>query len=147
MRRVLPAGKIRHQLRASPPGSQGLARGKQGRDQPEEESAKGRQHESVLGTEAKALGITPGEYADILARQDNACAICRTKDTGRCKVFSVDHDHKTGTIRGLLCSRCNQGIGLLGDSVERIRKAADYTEAAGLPVMHVLINGAALRWL
>ncbi len=38
----------------------------------------------------------------------------------------VDHDHNTGTVRGLLCSDCNLGLGKLGDTLEGLQKALDY---------------------
>jgi hypothetical protein len=42
--------------------------------------------------------------------------------------LAVDHDHKTGKVRGLLCHKCNKSIGGLQDSVVLLRKAADYLE-------------------
>lgn len=41
-------------------------------------------------------------------------------------MMAVDHDHATNRVRGILCSNCNRGIGLLGDSPEIINKAIDY---------------------
>ena len=61
-------------------------------------------------------GTTERGYLEMLSTQGGRCAICRKKRPGRGKkVFDVDHDHLTGKIRGLLCSRCNTGIGLLLD--------------------------------
>lgn len=72
-------------------------------------------------------GITVEEYETMLQSQNNACAICSTTTpTGKWKVFAVDHCHKTGRARGLLCNECNRGMGLLGDSPERLQKAVDY---------------------
>jgi Recombination endonuclease VII len=54
-------------------------------------------------------GISEGQYAEMLARQSGACAIClRPCKTGR--RLAVDHDHSTGRIRGLLCFRCNTAL-------------------------------------
>lgn len=73
----------------------------------------------------KAFGITVAEYEALLAEQSGGCGICgKTCTTGR--RLAVDHDHETGRVRGLLCSRCNRGIGLFFDSAEHLRKAADY---------------------
>lgn len=61
----------------------------------------------------------------MMTAQDNACAICGAPfvDTPH-----IDHDHATGLVRGLLCMRCNTGIGLLQDDPERCRAAAAYLE-------------------
>jgi hypothetical protein len=72
-------------------------------------------------------GITEQDYADMLILQKGCCAICETdKPTGKWKVFAVDHDHKTGQVRELLCNECNRGIGLLRDNAELLQKAANY---------------------
>lgn len=72
-------------------------------------------------------GITEKDYADMLILQKGCCAICGTdKPTGKWKVFAIDHDHKTGIVRELLCNECNRGIGLLRDNAELLQKAADY---------------------
>lgn len=65
----------------------------------------------------------------MVSRQDGKCAIC-----GRIphSVLVVDHDHATGSVRKLLCSACNSGIGLLGESVERLHAAARYLTAHGI---------------
>jgi len=63
-------------------------------------------------------GITSKEYDDMVREQDNKCAICeepesRLDDNGYPMRLCVDHDHVTGEVRGLLCSKCNLGIGYL----------------------------------
>ena len=62
--------------------------------------------------------------------QGGKCAICREKETrkrrGRIARLSVDHDHSTGDIRGLLCTRCNTAIGLLEDDITLLKNAIDY---------------------
>lgn len=75
-----------------------------------------------------AYGISVDEYDSILKSQDGGCKLCNRTDTGskRCNYFHVDHDHATGKVRGLLCNNCNRGIGYLGDSPERLVKAAEY---------------------
>ena len=68
------------------------------------------------------------EYIQKLTEQQNTCAICHSTTPGQnnIKRFSVDHCHKTGKIRGLLCSNCNKGIGLLGDSILILEAAVEY---------------------
>lgn len=56
----------------------------------------------------KVYGIDAAEYARLLALQGGKCAICRSRP--RSKRLAVDHDHKTGAVRGLLCSRCNHDL-------------------------------------
>ena len=69
--------------------------------------------------------ITPEEYDTILKRQNNVCAICHNIDSGGRKL-AVDHNHETGEIRGLLCSRCNRGIGFFMDDVHLLEDAIRY---------------------
>lgn len=65
----------------------------------------GAQHATMV---AKTYGLGPGDYDELLARQGGRCAICRAKP--KSKRLAVDHDHKTGAVRGLLCSRCNHDL-------------------------------------
>lgn len=61
-------------------------------------------------------GLTQEEYDDYLVKQEGLCALCHKEETvimrGHVKQLSVDHDHKTGQIRALLCARCNFLVGL-----------------------------------
>jgi hypothetical protein len=76
---------------------------------------------------ATRYGMTRQEYLDLLSSQGGACALCGSKDPGRGDGhFAVDHNHATGRIRGLLCQRCNCGIGFFADDVELMRRAAAY---------------------
>ena len=67
--------------------------------------------------------ITSVEVSSLLAAQDNKCGVCKEDFN---KAPNVDHDHKTGQVRGLLCSRCNMAIGLLKDSPEILYRAIEY---------------------
>lgn len=78
----------------------------------------------------KAYGIGYQEYLTMLEIQNGACAICGTTDTGNRKAFHVDHCHKTGKVRGLLCGNCNSGIGNLRDDVQLLKRAIQYLESA-----------------
>lgn len=72
-------------------------------------------------------GMALDDYERMLAAQGGACGICGTGEPrGMGAVFHVDHDHDTGTIRGLLCSNCNSALGLLGDDPGRLEAAARY---------------------
>ena len=78
-------------------------------------------------TYKEKYGITMEEFEVMKAEQDGVCAICGTKGK---KELSVDHDHETGMVRGLLCSGgCNPGLGYFKDNPELLRAAAEYLEA------------------
>ena len=68
------------------------------------------------------------EYAKLLVAQDNACAICKVSATELRRELSVDHNHDTGAIRGLLCSACNTGLGLFKDNTRFLFAAIEYLE-------------------
>ncbi|CCF85406.1 endonuclease VII domain-containing protein [Nitrolancea hollandica] len=77
----------------------------------------------------KKYGITPDEYKALLVEQRGGCAICGQPPID--KALAVDHDHETGTVRGLLCAPCNKGIGLLKDRSEVLTAAAEYLRKHG----------------
>jgi Recombination endonuclease VII len=74
------------------------------------------------------FGLTPKEYEHILKRQDGVCALCERQPTPGISLH-VDHDHGTGEVRGLLCMRCNNGLGLFGEDPSLLRRAARYVTA------------------
>lgn len=75
----------------------------------------------------RVYGLKNEDYDKMLQEQNNCCKICGVKDADTKKGYLVvDHCHKTGKIRSLLCNNCNTGIGLLKDSPEVIEKAAQY---------------------
>jgi hypothetical protein len=80
-------------------------------------------------TMLRRYGITEEHYLELLATQGGHCALCpRTPDQERYKRLSVDHDHITQTVRGLLCTPCNHALGVLGDNAEGMRRALAYLE-------------------
>lgn len=72
----------------------------------------------------KNFGITLKDYTEMLTSQNGVCAICFRVDPPRS--LAVDHCHKTGKIRGLLCRACNVSIGLLEDDEKRLKRAIRY---------------------
>jgi hypothetical protein len=72
-------------------------------------------------------GISVEKYEHLYSEQSGKCAIC-SGDCPTGKRLSVDHDHETGEVRGLLCSSCNNGLGRFKDDPELLRKAGDYLE-------------------
>src|SRR5437899_2643546 len=75
-------------------------------------------------------GITEQQYEDMLKRQNGVCLICRLPHHPE-NPLVVDHNHATGQVRGLLCSGCNTGIGLLQDSPFLCMVAAVYISSEG----------------
>lgn len=91
-----------------------------------------RSSEQVRIDNLRRYGLTVDDYDRLLAEQGGACAICGVdrpeirRKTDR--HFHVDHCHETGVVRGLLCNRCNRGLGMLGD--DNLNKAILYLEKA-----------------
>lgn len=74
----------------------------------------------------KNYGIGVQEYEALLTSQDGKCACCgREANTCGRKLF-VDHCHDTGRVRGIICNRCNYGIGALGDNIDGVQRAIEY---------------------
>ncbi len=68
------------------------------------------------------------KYEQLHRRQKGACAICM--EAKEVRQLSVDHSHKTGKVRGLLCGRCNRGLGMFEDNPDLLVIASDYLEKA-----------------
>jgi len=73
----------------------------------------------------RAYGMTEDQYNFMLQAQNNCCDICK-KESSRTKKLHIDHCHKTGKIRGLLCSNCNTTLGLVKESLEILQSIANY---------------------
>jgi hypothetical protein len=71
----------------------------------------------------RRYGLTPEDIARMRDEQQGRCGICQRDDVWR---LVVDHCHDTGKVRGLLCDRCNQAIGSLGDRLESVERAVEY---------------------
>lgn len=77
----------------------------------------------------RKYGITPEGYEIMFKKQKGVCAVCSKPQAGTSSL-RVDHCHDTGLIRGLLCHKCNAGIGMLGDRSPNVVKAAAYLKKA-----------------
>ena len=82
--------------------------------------------------------LSLADYSLLFESQHGGCAICNTPPT--LKRLAVDHDHTTGYLRGLLCSRCNLGIGRFEDNTTLFRNAILYLEQ-GTDRIEVLLPG------
>ncbi len=76
----------------------------------------------------KLYNLSPEEFRKIAAAQNGRCAICGQVPSDKPKSggLHVDHCHKTGVVRGLLCTSCNRGLGFFGDDEDRLRSAIHY---------------------
>lgn len=81
-----------------------------------------RAHELMV---ARTYGLHAGEYEAMYTSQGGVCAICQ-RANGRTRRLSVDHDHSTGRVRGLLCRPCNDMLGHCRDSVDMLSRAVAY---------------------
>lgn len=71
-------------------------------------------------------GITLEQYQVMYDKQNGCCAICNVHQDKLKQAMCVDHNHITGKIRGLLCGKCNRGIGYLNDSINTLEQAINY---------------------
>jgi hypothetical protein len=72
-------------------------------------------------------GISLDDFNELLNKQNHSCAICKTEHPMGYG-WHVDHSHKTGQVRGILCQQCNQGLGLFNENISTIEKAIKYLE-------------------
>ena len=81
----------------------------------------------------RKFGLTPAEYQTLFERQSGVCAVCKQPETrivrGTLCHLSVDHDHTTGAVRGLLCDQCNRGLGYFRDNTEALENAIVYLQS------------------
>jgi hypothetical protein len=81
-------------------------------------------YEEQRGTRIRSYGISVQDYDEMLESQGGGCYICGIGPVGR--ALDIDHDHRTGKVRGLLCSNHNRALGLLGDDPDLLLAAHTY---------------------
>lgn len=99
----------------------------------EHELARAKQYKKAhpeygLKTKLNLYNITKEEYTALQEKQSNRCAICCKQST---KSLAIDHDHKTGKVRGLLCFSCNIILGHVKDNIELLEHAIQYIKKNG----------------
>jgi hypothetical protein len=83
-------------------------------------------HKDIIRNYAlqEKYGISLDEYLQLYDKQEGICLICHKRQEN--KNLSVDHNHKTGEIRGLLCNNCNFGLAYFYDDISILEKAIEY---------------------
>lgn len=94
-------------------------------------------HKKRKGTRKRLFlryGLDVGEYIKLLHKHNWQCAICETEQPKKAQTAKVrlriDHDHQNGKVRGLLCARCNSGLGMFKDDTRLLTRAVDYLAKA-----------------
>ena len=77
-----------------------------------------------LAQKKHKYGLNKEDYYSLFKEQDNKCAICKIS-FDKTKAF-VDHDHNTGKVRGLLCTKCNTLLGMANDDIKILQNALKY---------------------
>lgn len=75
-------------------------------------------------------GLSVEDYWRISEQQGGRCGICLSESPPGTRL-RIDHDHQTGAVRGLLCNKCNTGLGLFGDRLEKLLAAVEYLRKSG----------------
>ena len=92
------------------------------------EKRRGNRKEEGRKTVLKQYGLTLDDYDEMLEEQGNSCAICDVHISALPTNLHVDHCHTTGKVRGLLCNKCNAGLGMYNDNPELLYTAIKYLE-------------------
>ena len=72
------------------------------------------------------VDVSADDFHKLIDEQNGLCAICGHKPLPKEKRLSIDHDHKTNKVRGLLCSNCNAGLGMFKDDIDFLNSAIRY---------------------
>lgn len=73
-------------------------------------------------------GLTEEKYNDMLSKQDNVCAVCKEAFESS-KNRHIDHCHKSGKVRGIICNHCNRALGAVRDRVDILDSLIEYLRA------------------
>jgi len=81
----------------------------------------------------RKYGLSHKDLSELMAKQHSVCAICGQPETmkrrGTLQRLAIDHDHKTGKVRGLLCSKCNSALGYFNDNIGHVKNAFKYLKS------------------
>lgn len=87
-----------------------------------------------------SYNITIDIYNKMFDEQKGRCKICGRHQSEFKKRLSVDHCHETLKVRGLLCSKCNMGIGHFKDNIDLLKSAIEYLKGMSLEQANLLLN-------
>ena len=80
----------------------------------------------------RKYSLTPDQYNAMIDAQDSQCLICGYEFGQKKGDLHVDHDHETGKVRGLLCDKCNRGLGYFRDNAQVLFNAALYLRGSNV---------------
>ena len=75
---------------------------------------------------ASKYNLTEEQYQDLWDKQEGLCAVCGREEEETNQRLHVDHNHTDNVVRGLLCGKCNRGIGMFNEEEPLLQKAIDY---------------------
>ncbi len=81
-------------------------------------------NQNIINLDNSAFTLV--DYDRLYQIQSGRCVICKKHQTELKRALDVDHDHKTGFVRGLLCHNCNQGLGNFKDNISNLKKSVNY---------------------
>jgi hypothetical protein len=92
---------------------------------------------TIIKTKARKIGLDPDEVLAYWETHNGLCDVCgnppeKLRKSGVTESLHIEHNHITGKFRGLVCHKCNLGMGLLNDSADLLRKAADFLDRDGI---------------
>jgi hypothetical protein len=80
----------------------------------------------------RKFGITFEQFEEMQIRQNHSCSICSDKLSSDSRYVHIDHCHKTGSIREILCQKCNAALGMVRDNIDILEKAIIYLKKHGI---------------
>lgn len=93
--------------------------------------ARSKTESAIASRLVRTYGVDLAWFCQQYAKQRGMCKICgATIEARPSRNTHVDHDHSTGVVRGILCHKCNRGLGMFNDSVDLFIKAAEYIKAS-----------------
>lgn len=108
------------------PPTEEQVRKKRERDRERYRADRGVREKARAGNRRRKYGVTQAQVDAMYDAQGGLCGICRSPQLPSERPFAVDHDHETGRVRGLLCGRCNSGLGLFREDGFLLQRAIAY---------------------